>query len=113
MVFTDDFIRAYPTPWRIDDREVVDADGCNVQDFAANTPEDREFWQCIVNAVNGAAARQLIDDEDLLRLGEKLVEMAQQARAADVFDFGARAIWHFEIDDDRYRVAVVVAGGAA
>ncbi|MCO5083052.1 MAG: hypothetical protein M9955_15525 [Rhizobiaceae bacterium] len=45
------FAVAYPAPWHLGDREVVDRDGCNVQDFD-DTPEDREFWRGVVEAVN-------------------------------------------------------------
>jgi len=45
------FVDVYPAPWRLADREVVDRDGCNVQDFD-DTPEDREFWRGVVDAVN-------------------------------------------------------------
>lgn len=48
------FCEAYPTPWRLADREVVDRDGCNVQDFD-DDPDTVEFWRCVVEAVNEAA----------------------------------------------------------
>lgn len=49
------FQEAYPTPWRLADREVVDRDGCNVQDFD-DDPDTVEFWRCIVDAVNASAS---------------------------------------------------------
>lgn len=50
------FSEAYPTPWRLADREVVDRDGCNVQDFD-DDPDTVQFWRCVVGAVNAAADR--------------------------------------------------------
>ena len=49
------FLEAYPTPWRVADREVVDRDGCNVQDFD-DDPDTVDFWRCVVDAVNAWAA---------------------------------------------------------
>ncbi len=49
------FAAAYPLPWRLGDREVVDRDGCNVQDFD-DDPDEREFWRGVVAAVNATAA---------------------------------------------------------
>lgn len=49
------FAEAYPAPWRLGDREVVDRDGCNVQDFD-DGPDEVEFWRGIVEAVNTSAA---------------------------------------------------------
>jgi hypothetical protein len=44
----------YPTPWRLADGEVVDRDGCNVQDFD-DDPDTVEFWRGVVDAVNATA----------------------------------------------------------
>ena len=49
------FQEVYPTPWRLADREVVDRDGCNVQDFD-DDPDTVEFWRCVVDAVNASTA---------------------------------------------------------
>lgn len=49
------FHDAYPTPWRLADREVVDCNGCNIQDFD-DDPDTIEFWRGIVDAVNAIAA---------------------------------------------------------
>lgn len=51
------FATAYPAPWRLWDREVVDRDGCNVQEFD-DTPEDREFWRGVVEAVNAVTGAE-------------------------------------------------------
>lgn len=48
------FAKAYPAPWRIQDVEVVDRHGCNVEDFN-DDPDEREFWRGVVEAVNRAA----------------------------------------------------------
>lgn len=48
------FHEAYPTPWRLVDREVVDRDGCNVHDFD-DDPDTIEFWRSVVDAVNAYA----------------------------------------------------------
>lgn len=45
------FAQAYPAPWRLGDREVVDRDGCNVQDFDDDA-DTVEFWRGVVEAVN-------------------------------------------------------------
>lgn len=45
------FLEAYPTPWRLADREIVDRDGCNVQDFDDDA-DTVEFWRGVVEAVN-------------------------------------------------------------
>lgn len=37
MMFTAAFLKHYPTPWRIQDREVVDCHGDQVQGFEADT----------------------------------------------------------------------------
>lgn len=49
------FAKAYPAPWRIGDREIVDRDGCNVQDINDGDPDELEFWRGIVAAVNANA----------------------------------------------------------
>lgn len=49
------FHEAYPTPWRLADGEVVDRDGCNVQDFD-DDPDTVDFWRCIVDAVNASTS---------------------------------------------------------
>ena len=59
-MLTSAFLGHYPAPWRIGNCEVLDRDGCNVQDFAADTPEDRSFWENVVKSVN-AAASQTVD----------------------------------------------------
>jgi hypothetical protein len=46
------FSQAYPAPWRIQEREIVDRDGCNVQDINDSDPDELEFWRGIVAAVN-------------------------------------------------------------
>lgn len=103
-MFTDEFIKAYPTPWRGEDGEILDANG-SVIEIVCDTA-DQEFWQNIINAVNGASARALVPDEELLRVGEKVVEMCTLVSSAKE---GAEASWHFEIDEDRYRVAIRTA----
>lgn len=45
------FSVAYPTPWRLGRGEVVDRDGCNIQDFD-DDPDTVEFWRGVVEAVN-------------------------------------------------------------
>lgn len=58
-------------------------------------------------------------EEDLVEIGEKIVEMAERCRTMDMACPGAKARWHFEMDDVRYRVELTVArpagqdGGAA
>lgn len=114
-MFSAAFIKHYPTPWRIQDREVVDRHGCNVQDFSGDTPEDYEFWVNVVAAVNSAETPSCWvangdDEDDLLRVGEKVVEMAEKVKIADATDLGVRATWHLEMGDERYRVVMTVAG---
>lgn len=41
-------------------------------------------------------------------IGEKIIEMADVAREADVKVPGAQATWGFEMDDVQYRVVVTV-----
>lgn len=55
------------------------------------------------------------DDEDLLfedeaaaRVGHKVIEMANRVADMHAAIPGARATWHLEIDDRRYRVVVMV-----
>ena len=45
------FLEAYPPPWQIRDREIVDRDGCNVHDIDMSS-EEVEFWRGVVDAVN-------------------------------------------------------------
>lgn len=45
------FHDAYPKPWRLGDCEVVDRNGCNIEDFD-DDPATVEFWRGIVDAVN-------------------------------------------------------------
>ncbi len=49
-----------------------------------------------------------IDDEDAIELGRKVAEMAARVRKIDQMVPGARATWFFEVDDVRFKVAVVV-----
>ena len=49
-----------------------------------------------------------IDDQDLIDLGKKIVEMADRARVMNMAAPGASARWHFEMDDVRYRVQLSV-----
>jgi hypothetical protein len=119
-MFTPAFLKHYPTPWRVGDAsspEVVDCHGDHVIPFEFDTPEDREFWENVVAAVNAVPRAEPIvvdevDDDALIRVGTKVVEMAASVKAADVNDLGARGTWHLEIDDERFRVVLTVAGTA-
>lgn len=50
------FAIAYPAPWRIQDREIVDANGDHVNDFDSDDPDEVEFHRGVVEAVNTHAA---------------------------------------------------------
>ena len=51
----------------------------------------------------------LVDDEDAIEIGMKLVEMADRCKTMHMAVPGSTAKWHFEMDDVRYVVAVSVA----
>lgn len=48
------------------------------------------------------------DPEDLMSIGEKVVEMADRARSMHAACPGAFGSWRFEMDGTRYRVSVSV-----
>lgn len=57
-------------------------------------------------------ARGLVDPDDAVEIGMKVVEMADRCRAMDMVAPGATATWYFEVDDVRYSVSVAVAPGS-
>lgn len=54
----------------------------------------------------------LTEDEstdDLIAVGEKVIEMAERVKTAHKVMPGAQATWAFEVEDDRFNVTVTVA----
>lgn len=62
-MLTPAFVEHYPLPWRIGDLnspEVVDRDGSPLVAFEHDSPEDREFWENVVTAVNCIGDRSVV-----------------------------------------------------
>lgn len=60
------FANAYPAPWRIQPGEVVDADGCNIQDIDTDDRDELAFWRGVVLAIN--IRESLVDELRHVRL---------------------------------------------
>ncbi|WP_417262606.1 hypothetical protein [Celeribacter sp.] len=52
------------------------------------------------------------DDEDLIEIGQKVVEMAERVETMDRIMPGCKASWVFEMDGMPYRVSIGVDRGA-
>lgn len=58
------------------------------------------------------SAGDLVASDDLMQVGEKIIEMADRAKTMHAVIAGAKACCHFEIDDTRFEVVVTVANAA-
>lgn len=47
--------------------------------------------------------------EDAAAVGFKVIEIAEKVALGDKFAVGAQGVWHFSIDDRRFRVVITNA----
>jgi len=53
-----------------------------------------------------AGAEGVVSTADAIAIGLKVVEMADRVKAVHTMVPGARAVWTFEIDGERFRIVV-------